>query len=186
MEKKSFIDKHPNVTSIVSAIVWFVVIALMAFFTSCKGTQNYVEIVKTDTLHVYHTDTLKVVHNDTVYSVITQTVHDSIVRETIVKEVVNELGEIIHTEKETNNEHWHNSDTNQQLIQHKVDSILQAKMDSINQSQYVEKPVIVEVEKSAPWYSKVWNWIVSKFAWVGLGVLIIALLYYLIPKLWKW
>ena len=186
MQKKHFTERHPNATSVISVLVWFAFIALLALCTSCKGTQKVVEIVKTDTLHVYHTDTMKVVHNDTVYSVVTQVVHDSIVKETIIKEVVNELGEVIHSEKETNNEHWHNSDTNQQLIQHTVDSILQAKLDSISHISHEDNPVIVEVEKPTPWYTKVWNWIVGKFAWIGLGVLILALLYYLIPKLWKW
>ena len=174
--KQSFIDKHPNVTSIVSVIVWFVVIALMAFFTSCKGTQNYVEIVKTDTLHVYHTDTLKVVHNDTIYSVITQTVHDSIVRETIVKEVVNELGEIIHTEKETNNSVFHNSDTNSSLIQHTVDSILQAKMDSIYNASHKDKPVVVERQKS--WWEKFTDAVRNHFAWIGFIILIGGIIWF--------
>lgn len=180
MEKKSFIDRHPNATTVISMVVWFVFITLLALFTSCKGSQQVVEIVKTDTLHVWHTDTLKVVHNDTVYSIVTQTVHDSIVKETIIKEVVNELGEVIHTEKETNNSVFHNSDTNQQLIQHTVDSILQAKLDSISHVSHEDHPVIVEVEKPTPWYSKVWNWIIGKFAWVGLAVVIGFVVYVLV------
>lgn len=182
---KSFIDKHPNATSIVSVIIWLAVIALMAFFTSCKGTQNYVEIVKTDTLHVYHTDTLRIVHNDTIYSVITQTIHDSIVRETIVKEVVNELGEIIHTEKETNNSVFHNSDTNSSLIQHTVDSILQAKMDSIYNASHEDKPVVVERQKS--WWEKFTDSIKKPFIWIGIIVVIAAIIYLILkfvkPKL---
>ena len=179
MKKKHFIDRHPNATSVISVLVWFAFIALLALCTSCKGAQKVVEIVKTDTLHVYHTDTMKVVHNDTVYSVVTQVVHDSIVKEIIIKEVVNELGEVIHSEKETNNSVFHNSDTNSSLIQHTVDSILQVKMDSIYNSKYNEKPVIVE--KPTPWYTKAWNWIVAKLAWIGLGVLILAIIYFV----WK-
>lgn len=184
---KSFIERHPDLVSVGSVVVWFAVIALLAICTSCKPQQHIVEVIKTDTLHVWHTDTLKVVHNDTIYSIVTQTVHDSIVKETIIKEVVNELGEVIHSEKETNNEVFHNSDTNSQFIQHTVDSILQAKMDSINQSQYVEKPVIVEVEKPTPWYTKVWNWIVGKFAWIGLTIVVAFVVYvlfrYIKPKI---
>ena len=177
MEKKSFIDRHPNATTVISVVVWFVFLAILALFTSCKGTQKVVEIVKTDTLHVYHTDTMKVVHNDTIYSIVTQVVHDSIVKETIIKEVVDELGNIIHTEKETNNEVWHNSDTNSSLIQHTVDSILQAKLDSISHISHEDHPVIVEVEKPTPWYTKAWNWIVGRFAWVGLAVVIAFVVY---------
>lgn len=183
---KSFTERHPNITSVVSVVVWFVFIALLALCTSCKGTQNYVEIVKWDTLHVYHTDTIREIHNDTIREKVVITIHDSIIKQTIITNVVNEQGDVVHTEKETNNEVWHNADTSSSLIQHTVDSLLQAKMDSIYNASHEDKPVVVEVEKPVPWYSKVWNWIVSKFAWIGLGVLIIALLYYLIPKLWKW
>ena len=178
--------RHPNLTSVVSVIIWFATLAILAVMTGCKSTK-LVEIVKTDTLHVYHTDTMKIVHNDTVYSIVTQVVHDSIVKETIIKEVVNELGEVIHSEKETNNEVWHNSDTNSSLIQHTVDSILQVKMDSIYNASHEDKPVIVEVEKITPWYTKAWNWIVGKFAWIGLGVVILVVIYVVIkfikPKL---
>lgn len=181
-----FIDKHPNITSVVSVIIWFAAIALLAVFTGCKPQQHIVEIVKTDTLHVYHTDTLKVVHNDTVYSVVTQVVHDSIVKETIIKEVVNELGEVIHSEKETNNEVFHNSVTDSQLIQHTVDSILQIKMDSIYQSKHEDKPVIVEVEKSTPWYQKTWQWIKDRLAYLGITVLIFILLAIFGDKIRNW
>lgn len=183
MKKKTFTERHPNITSVVSVVVWFVFIALLALFTSCKGSQKVVEIVKTDTLHVYHTDTLKVVHNDTVYSVVTKVVHDSIVKQIVIKEVVDDQGNVLHTEKETNNEVWHNSDTNSSLIQHTVDSILQAKMDSLYHAQYVEKPVVVEVEKPMPWYKKIWNWIISRFAWIGITVVILTILYFVLKKL---
>lgn len=169
------------------AVIFLVAIIMAALsFTSCRTTK-VVEITKTDTLHVYHQDTIKITHNDTVYSIITQTVHDSIVKETIIKEVVDELGNVLHTEKETNNSVFHNSDTNQQLIQHTVDSILQAKLDSISHISHEDHPVIVEVEKPTPWYTKVWNWIVGKFAWIGLGVIILVVVYVVIrvikPKL---
>lgn len=174
------IDKHPNLTSVVSVILWFATLAFLAVMTGCKSTK-LVEIVKADTLHVYHTDTMKVVHNDTIFSIKVETKHDSIIREVIIKEVVNENGDVIHTEKETNNEVWHNSETNSQLIQHTVDSILQVKLDSINHSSHEDNPVIVEVEKPTTWYKKVWNWIVGKFAWIGLGVVVLAVLYFV----WK-
>lgn len=173
--KKSFIDRHPNATSVVGVIVWFIAIALMALFTGCSsGKPNIVEIVKTDTLHVYHTDTMKVVHNDTIYSVKVQTVHDSIIKTTIITKVVNEEGEVVHSEKETNNEVFHNSDTNSQLIQHTVDSILQAKMDSISHASCVEEPVIYEVEKSTPWYKRIWQNIKDNFAAIGFTFIILS------------
>lgn len=172
---KNFIERHPDITSITCTVLFLVAMALLTF--SCKSGQQIVEIVKTDTLHVYHTDTLRVVHNDTVYSIIKETVHDSIIRETIIKEVVDELGNIIHTEKETNNEVWHNSDTNSQLIQHTVDSLLKVKIDSLYHANHEDHPVIVEVEKPTPWYQKIWNWIVGKFAWIGLAFVIAFLIY---------
>ena len=181
-----FIDKHPNLTSVVSVIIWFATIALLAVFTGCRSQQHIVEIVKTDTLHVYHTDTLKVVHNDTVYSVVANVVHDSIVKETIIKEVVNELGEVIHSEKETNNEVFHNSVTDSQLIQHTVDSILQVKMDSIYNASHTDKPVIVEVEKESPWYQKTWQWIKDRLAYLGITVLIFILLDIFGDKIKNW
>lgn len=176
MQKKHFTERHPNATSVISVLVWFAFIALLALCTSCKGSQQIVEIVKTDTLHVYHTDTLKVVHNDTIYSVITQTVHDSIVRETIVKEVVNELGEVIHSEKETNNEVWHNADTSSSLIQHTVDSLLQAKMDSIYNASHEDKPVVVERQKS--WWEKFTDAVRNHFAWIGFIILIGGIIWF--------
>lgn len=173
----NFIDKHPNITSVVSVIIWFAIIALLAVFTGCKSQQHIVEIVKTDTLHVYHTDTLKVVHNDTVYSVKVETKHDSI----IIKEkyYLDADGNVTHSEKEK--ESYHNNEKDSQFIQHTVDSLVQAKVDSIYNSKYNEKPVIVEVEKPTPWYTKVWNWIVNKFAWAGL-VFVAVLLRYILVK----
>ena len=176
-----FLERHPGATTVIAFFVWISFFAALALCTSCKSTR-VVEVVRTDTLHLYHTDTLKVVHNDTIYSIVKETVHDSIIRETIIKEVVDELGNIIHTEKETNNEVWHNSDTNSQLIQHTVDSILQAKIDSISHSSYQEKPVVVEVEKPKAWYQKVWDWIVGKFAWIGLIVVLGVILYFVLKR----
>lgn len=183
MNKTSFIDKHPNITSVVSVIIWFATIALLAVFTGCKPQQHIVEIVKTDTLHVYHTDTLKVVHNDTIYSVKVETKHDSIIIKEKEKIYLDSDGNVLHSEKEKEKESWHNSDTNSSLIQHTVDSILQVKMDSIYNASHTDKPVIVEVEKSSPLYKKVWNWIVGKFAWIGLGVVVLAVLYFVWKRL---
>ena len=181
----NYFDKHPNIMSIIATIIFFGLMALCVFLGGCKTTR-LVEVHTTDTLHVYHTDTLREVHNDTIYSIVTQTVHDSIVKQIIIKEVVNESGDVIHSEKETNNEVWHNSDTNSQLIQHTVDSILQTKLDSISHISHEEKPVIVEVEKPTPWYTKAWNWIVGKFAWIGLIALLVLLLYIFLPKIKNW
>ena len=169
---KSFIDRHPNVTSIVSVIAWFAVIALMAFFTSCKGTQNYVEIVKTDTLHVYHTDTMKIVHNDTVYSVKVETKHDSI----IIKEkyYLDADGNVTLTEKEK--ESYHNNEKDSQFIQHTVDSLVQAKVDSIYQSKHEDKPVLVEKQKT--WWEKFVDGVKSHFAWIGVIVLIVGIVWF--------
>lgn len=180
----NFAKKHPNIASVVSVILFFVMMAVLSVLTGCKSSHQVVTLVTTDTLYVHHTDTLKVVHNDTIREVITKVVHDSIVKGTIIKEVVNELGEVIRSEKETNNEVWHNSDTNSSLIQHTVDSILQVKMDSIYNSKYNEKPVIVEVEKTTPWYRKVFYWIVNRFAYL-VGTLAFFLLLYFLPDIRK-
>lgn len=180
----NFAKKHPNIASVVSVILFFAMMAVLSVLAGCKSSHQVVTIVTTDTLHVYHHDTLKVVHNDTIREVITKVVHDSIIKGTIIKEVVNELGEVIHSEKETNNEVWHNSDTNSQLTQHTVDSLVQAKVDSIYASKYKEKPVIVEVEKSTPWYKKTWNWIVNKFAYL-MGTLAFFLFLYFWPDIRK-
>lgn len=168
MKNRNFIEKHPNITSVVSVIIWFATIALLSIVVGCKPQQHIVEIVRTDTLHVYHTDTLKVVHNDTVYSVKVETKHDSI----IIKEkyYLDAEGNVTHSEKEK--ESYHNNERDAQFIQHTVDSLVQAKVDSIYQSKYNEKPVVVE--KPAPWYKKVWNWIVNKFAWIGLIFIILV------------
>ena len=183
MEK--FINKHQNLTSVVSVIIWFATIALLSIFTGCKPQQHIVEIVKTDTLHVYHTDTMKIVHNDTVYSVTVETKHDSIIIKEKEKIYLDADGNVLHSEKEKEKESWHNSDSNSQFIQHTVDSLLQVKMDSIYQSKHEDKPVIVEVEKPIPWYQKCWNWIVSKFAWIGffcIGSIVAAIIYQHIKK----
>ena len=173
MKKNTFTENHTAATSAIAVVIWFVTLFLLSVMTSCKsGNPNIVEIVKTDTLHVYHTDTLRVVHNDTIYSVKVQTVHDSIIKTTIITKVVNEEGEVVHSEKETNSETFHNSDTNSRLIQHTVDSIVKAKMDSINHASYNEKPVVVEVETPTPWYKKAWQNIKDNFAVIGLCALI--------------
>jgi len=180
----NFAKRHLNIASVVSVILFFAMMAVLSALTGCKSSHQVVTIVTTDTLHVYHHDTLKVVHNDTIREVITKVVHDSIVRGTIIKEVVNEVGDVIRSEKETNNEVWHNSDTNSQLTQHTVDSLVQAKVDSIYNSKYNEKPVIVEVEKPTPWYKKTWNWIVNKFAYL-MGTLAFFLFLYFWPDIRK-
>jgi hypothetical protein len=143
MKEKSLMGRHPNLTSVVSVIIWFATLALLSVMTGCKGSRHIVEIVKTDTLHVYHTDTVKVLHNDTVYSIKVETKHDSV----IIKEkyYLDAEGNVMHSEKEK--ESFRESDTNSQLIRHTVDSLVQAKVDSIYQSKHEDKPVIVEVEK---------------------------------------
>lgn len=173
---KSFIERHPDLVSVGSVVVWFAVIALLAICTSCKPQQHIVKVIKTDTLHVYHTDTMKVVHNDTIYSVKVETKHDSI----IIKEkyYLDAEGNVTHSEKEK--EAFHNFVKDAQFIQHTVDSLVQAKVDSIYQSKHEDKPVIVEVEKPTPWYTKVWNWIVGKFAWEGLVFVSVLLGYILV------
>jgi hypothetical protein len=58
-------------------------------------------------------------------------------------------------------------------------------MDSVYQARYEDKPVIVEVEKSTPWYQNIWNWIIGKLAWIGLffiGVTIASITYQRIKK----
>ena len=169
-----FFEDHPNIASALGVIIFFATIALLSVLTAgCKPQQHIVEIVKTDTLHVYHTDTMKVVHNDTIYSFKVETKHDSI----IIKEkyYLDADGNVTHSEKEK--ESYHNNEKDSQLIQHTVDSLVQAKVDSIYNASHEDKPVIVEVEKEVTWYQKVWNWIVNKFAWVGLGVIILVVIY---------
>lgn len=174
MEKESFINRHPNVTSIVSVIVWFVVLAIMWIFTSCKGAQNVVEIHTSDTIHVYRTDTIREVHNDTIKEKVVTIVRDSIIREIIVTNTIDQNGNVVQTEKETNNEVWHNSDTNTSLIQHTVDSLLQAKMDSIYNSSHDEKPVLVEKQKT--WWEKFTDAVKNHFAWIGFVLLIAGII----------
>ena len=179
-----FFEEHPNLASALGVIIFFATIALLSVLTAgCKTQQHIVEIVKTDTLHVYHTDTMKVVHNDTIFAIKVETKHDSIIIKEKEKIYLDSDGNVLHSEKEKEKESWHNSDTNSSLIQHTVDSILQAKMDSIYNASHTDKPVIVEVEKSSPWYKKVWNWIVGKFAWIGLGVVVLAVLYFVWKRL---
>lgn len=160
-------------------LLYLSLILSFPFLTGCHSQQHVAEIVKTDTLHVYHTDTLKVVHNDTVYSVKVETKHDSI----IIKEkyYLDSEGNVTHSEKEK--ETFHNFVKDAQFIQHTVDSLVQEKVDSIYQSKYNEKPVVVEVENPAAWYTKVLNWIVGKFACIGLGVVILVVLYFVWKRL---
>lgn len=181
---KNLSEKHSGSLSAIIVCVFFLVLLLLA--SSCKSSNHVVTVVTTDTLHIYHTDTLKVVHNDTIREVITKVVHDSIIKGTIIKEVVNELGEVIRSEKETNNEVWHNSDTNSSLSQHTVDSLVQCFVDSIYKARYNEEPVIVEVEKEMPWYKKAWNWIVNKFAYIGFTFLVFLLLSKYGMRLLEW
>jgi hypothetical protein len=180
MEEKSFIDRYPNLCSVMGVVVWFAAIFLMSLLCGCRSAR-YVEIVKTDTLHVYHTDTLKVVHNDTIYSVKVETKHVSI----IIKEkyYLDADGNVTLTEKEK--ESYRESDTNSQLIRHTIDSLARVWMDSVYQARYEDKPVIVEVEKPVPWYQKVWDWVVSKFAWIGMLAVIVLLAYFFVPKILK-
>ena len=58
-------------------------------------------------------------------------------------------------------------------------------MDSIYNASHDDKPVIVEVEKEVAWYQKVWNWIVNKFAWMGLAFVAILLGYILVSYVKK-
>lgn len=182
-----FIDKHPNLTSVVSVIIWFATIALLAVFTGCRSQQHIVEIVKTDTLYVYHTDTMKVVHNDTIFSTITTVQHDSVMlKQKEIYYINAATGEILHSEKEKEKESYHNNEKDSQLIRHTIDSLARAWMDSVYQARYEDKPVIVEVEKSTPWYTKAWNWIVGKFALSGFFVLVLVLLAIFGDKIKNW
>ena len=120
-----FFDEHPTLASALGVILFLASIAVLSLLAGCKPQQHIVEIVKTDTLHVYHTDTLKVVHNDTVYSVKVETKHDSIIIKEKEKIYLDSDGNVLHSEKEKEKESWHNSDTNSQLIRHTVDSLVQ-------------------------------------------------------------
>ena len=163
----NFFDRHPNLTSVLATIAFFGFIILCVLFGSCKPTE--LEIVKTDTLHVYHTDTVHSSHTDTIRLTVTQIIHDSIIKQTIITNVVNEAGEVVHSEKETNNEVWHNSDTNSQLIQHTVDSLLKVKMDSLYQSSHDNETTVIEKEE--PWYKKLGG-ILKTILWIVLCLLV--------------
>lgn len=181
-----FFEEHPTLASALGVILFLVSIAVLSLLAGCKPQQHIVEIVKTDTLHVYHTDTLKVVHNDTIFSTITTVQHDSVMlKQKEIYYINAATGEILHSEKEKEKESYHNNEKDSQLIQHTVDSLVQAKVDSIYNSKYNEKPVIVEVKKEIPWYQKCWNWIIGKLAWIGLffiGVTIASITYQRIKK----
>ena len=172
----NFAKRHPNIASVVSVILFFVMMAVLSVLTGCKSSNHVVTVVTTDTLHVYHTDTLKVYHTDTICSVKQETVHDSIIER--VKEIyyLDAEGNVVHSEKEKEKEAYHNAESDSKLIQHTVDSLVQAKVDSIYASKHEEEPVIVKVEKEMPWYRKVWNRIVNKFAYIGIAILIFLLI----------
>lgn len=180
-----FFEEHPNIASALGVIIFFATIALLSVLAGCKPQQHIVEIVKTDTLHVYHTDTLKVVHNDTIFSVKVETKHDSIIIKEKEKVYLDAEGNVLHSEKEKEKESYHNDEKDTQLMQHTVDSLVQVWLDSVYQARYNEKPVVVEVEKPLPWYQKTWNRVIGKLAWIGLffiGVTIASIIYQRIKK----
>ena len=176
-------DRHPNLTSVVSVILWFLTLAFLSVMTGCRSQHHIVEIVKTDTLHVYHTDTVKVVHNDTIFSSSTTVQHDSVMLKEKETYYINAAtGEVIRSEKEREKESYHNNEKDSQSVRHTVDSLVKVFVDSVYQARYNEKPVIIEVEEPVPWYKKAWNWM-WKFA---LTWLIALVLVYFIPCLLKW
>lgn len=181
-----FFEEHPTLASALGVILFLASIAVLSLLAGCKPQQHIVEIVKTDTLHVYHTDTLKVVHNDTIFSTITTVQHDSVMlKQKEIYYINAATGEILHSEKEKEKESYHNNEKDSQLIRHTIDSLARVWMDSVYQARYEDKPVIVEVEKSTPWYTKAWNWIIGKLAWIGLffiGVTIASIIYQRIKK----
>lgn len=182
-----FFEEHPTLASALGVILFLASIAVLSLLAGCKPQQHIVEIVKTDTLHVYHTDTLKVVHNDTIFSTITTVQHDSVMlKQKEIYYINAATGEILHSEKEKEKESYHNNEKDSQLIRHTVDSLVQAKVDSIYQSKHEDKPVIVEVEKEIPWYQKTWQWIKDRLAYLGITVLIFILLDIFGDKIKNW
>lgn len=181
---KDFADRHPALPPTLLVIAWFLTILVLSCLTSCKSTKPVSEVIVThDTLYVYHTDTVYTSHTDTIKQNVIKVVHDSIIREVIVTKVVDQDGNVIHSEKETNNEVFHNAVEQSQLIQHTVDSILHAKMDSIYHS--IDNNEKVVVEKQAQWYEKVLQWAKDRFASLGVLFLLIVLAILLRDKLKK-
>lgn len=181
---KNLSEKHSGTLSAIIVCAFFLVLLLLA--SSCKSSNHVVTVVTTDTLHIYHTDTLKVYHTDTICSVKQETVHDSIIER--VKEIyyLDAKGNVVHSEKEKEKESYRESDTNSQLIRHTIDSLARVWMDSVYQARYEDEPVIVEVEKEMPWYKKAWNWIVNKFAYIGITFLVFLLLSKYGMRLLEW
>lgn len=154
------------------AVIFLVAICMV----SCRTTKpTYVEIIKTDTLRVYHTDTLRLVHNDTIREYITKTIHDSIIRQTIVTNIIDQNGNVVHSEKETTTDNYHNADTQSQFIQHTVDSLLHSKLDSIYQANHDDSTVILE--KETPWYKKLWSKTQGLLATLGIISLVFLILW---------
>lgn len=156
-------------------LLYLFLILSSPFFTGCHSQQHVVEIVKTDTLHTFHHDTIMIFHRDTIFSTTTTVQHDSVMlkeKETYYIDAA--TGEVLHSEKEKEKESYHNSAKETQFIQHTIDSLVQAKVDSIYASKHEEKPVIVEVQKELPWYQKIWHWIQGKLAYLAIFVIIIV------------
>lgn len=161
-------------------LLYLFLISSFPFLTGCHSQQHVVEIVKTDTLHTFHHDTMMIFHRDTIFSTTTTVQHDSVMlkeKETYYIDAA--TGEVLHSEKEKEKESYHNSAKETQLIQHTIDSLVQAKVDSIYASKHEEKPVIVEVKKELPWYQKIWHWIQGKLAYIAIAAIIIAFSDYL-------
>lgn len=158
-------------TKIILSLILFLFVALLF---GCKSAHTNVATIKeTDTLHVYHADTIKEIHADTIRIIVETVTHDSIV--VMKKEIYfidKETGDTIRSEKETDKESWHSNDTSSQFIQHTIDSILHAKMDSAYNASHHEIPVVVEVEKNIPWYKKAWDGIMRNLAGIGLAAIL--------------
>ena len=181
---KTYTDRHPAISSVLGVVLWFLTILVLSCLTSCKSTKPVSEVIVThDTLYVYHNDTVHTSHTDTIRQFVTKVVHDSIIKEIKVTKIIDQDGNVIHSEKETNNETWHNAVEQSQHIQHTVDSILHAKMDSIYQAGHSDHETVVE--KQPQWYDKVWQWIKDRFASLGVLFLLIILAILLRDKLKK-
>ena len=154
MNKTSFIDKHPNLTSVVGVIVWFAVIALMAVFTGCKPTERIVEVVKTDTLVVNQ------IQRDSVY--VEKELHDSV--------FIHQKGDTVMIEKFRTEyrDRWRD--------RYIHDSIYIAKHDTITQT------VVKEVAKKENFFTKLWRKIQVPFTIVGV-VAVVMMILWLVMKL---
>ena len=102
----------------------------------CKTTKTETEVVRIDTLYIAHYDTIK--------ENVTQVIHDSIFHHIIETKVLNEAGEVIHSEKETTHESYRDSEKDRELIRNTIDSLLKSKQDISHEIQIVEK--------KEPWY----------------------------------